>query len=255
MKEYPRTKQLILHIPHSSENIPHTRGYVVNRAIIDEEILKLTDWHTDDLFSFEDSIDVKANFSRVFCDTERFSDDSQEVMAKFGMGVLYEKADDGSVIRKINQEVRDSILNEYYWPHHEKLNKAVEKQLNAHGKALIIDCHSFPNIPFNRSLNTRMPRPDFNIGTDSFHTPNYLIELSKDFFTEKGYTIGIDWPYSGSIVPLKYYKQNKNVESIMLEVNRRLYLKEGTNEKSENYLPIKEVVSEYLEMIQIAFNK
>ena len=100
-----------------------------------------------------------------------------------------------------------------------------------------------------------MPRPDFNIGTDSFHTPNYLIELSKDFFTEKGYTIGIDWPYSGSIVPLKYYKQNKNVESIMLEVNRRLYLKEGTNEKSENYLPLKEVVSEYLEMIHIAFNK
>jgi N-formylglutamate amidohydrolase len=228
---------------------------VVSREVIDEEILKLTDWYTDDLFYFEDSISVKANFSRIFCDAERFSDDRQEVMAKFGMGVLYEKADDGTVIRKISKELRDSILSEYYWPHHEKLNKAVEKQLKANGKAMIVDCHSFPNIPFNRSLNTRMPRPDFNIGTDSFHTPNYLIELSKDFFEYKGYTVGVDWPYSGSIVPMTHYKTNKDVQSIMLEINRALYLGESGNNKSINYQALKETVSEYLEIIEKTINK
>ena len=93
---------LILHIPHSSDKIPFDTGYVVDRKVLDQEIIKLTDWYTDDLFLFEDSIIVKADFSRIFCDTERFSDDSQEVMAKYGMGVLYEKSDDGSVIREIN---------------------------------------------------------------------------------------------------------------------------------------------------------
>lgn len=82
----------ILHIPHSSTKIPMTNGYVVDQEVLDREILKLTDWYTDDLFSLVGSIQVRADFSRIFCDTERFTDDSLEVMAKFGMGVLYEKA-------------------------------------------------------------------------------------------------------------------------------------------------------------------
>ena len=247
--------KLILHIPHSSDKIPDRKGYVVDKKILDKEIIKLTDWYTDDLFFFEDSIPVKADFSRIFCDTERFSDDSQEVMAEYGMGVLYEKGDDGSVIRVVNERLREEILNRYYWPHHEKLNQAVDSQLKLHGKALIVDCHSFPSKPLFRDLDQNSDRPDFNIGTDSFHTPNYLIEMSKDFFKKKGYTLGIDWPYSGSIVPLNHYQKTKDVESIMLEINRALYLNEPGNNMSSNYSTIKETVTEYLEILKTARNK
>jgi hypothetical protein len=45
-------------------------------------------------------------------------------------------------------------------------------------------------------------------------------------------------------------KMNKNVESIMLEVNRTLYLKEGTHQKSENYKQTKKVVQEYLQYLK-----
>ena len=246
--------KLILHIPHSSDKIPVKKGYLVDKIILDKEILKLTDWYTDDLFSFENSIVVKADFSRIFCDTERFSDDNLEIMAKFGMGVLYEKGDDGSIIREVNQGLREEILNGYYWDHHKKLNQAVDNQLKLNGKALIIDCHSFPSKSLFRDIDQNKNRPDFNIGTDSFHTPKYLIEISKDFFNKKGYTLGVDWPYSGSIVPLNHYQKTKNVESIMLEVNRALYLNEPGNEMSSNYLVIKETISEYLEIIKIACN-
>ena len=241
--------KLILHIPHSSDKIPINKGYVVDKKILDKEIIKLTDWYTDDLFSFEGSIAVKAEFSRIFCDTERFSDDSQEVMAQYGMGVLYEKLDDGSVMREVNPKLREEILNGYYWPHHEKLNQAVNDQLESNGKALIVDCHSFPSNPLIRGLSQEKNRPDFNIGTDSFHTPNYLIEISKAFFKRKGYTLGVDWPYSGSIVPLNHYHKTKNVESIMLEINRALYLNEPGNKMSNNYRAIKETVTEYLKIL------
>ncbi len=249
------TNYLILHVPHSSDRIPDRKGFLVKKEILDKEILKLTDWFTDDLFSFNESIVIKAEFSRIFCDPERFSDDSQEVMAQFGMGVLYEKSDDDSVIRQVSQELRKEILDTYYWPHHEKLNQAVEQQLKLHGKAVIIDCHSFPSKPLFRDLNQNSNRPDFNIGTDPFHTPSYLIEISKDFFRQKGYTLGIDWPYGGSIVPLKYYHETKNVESIMLEINRALYLDEPSNKISSNYMVIKEILTEYLETIKTACNR
>jgi len=51
-------------------------------------------------------------------------------------------------------------------------------------------------------------------------------------------------------VPLEYYQKNKNVQSIMQEVNRKLYLKPDSNEKSENYDETKQVEQEYIQMIK-----
>ena len=242
--------KLILHIPHASEYIPDWTIYVFDQKTLKQEILKLTDWHTDNLFLFNDAQTIKANFSRVFCDVERFSKDSQEVMAKFGMGALYEKSDNGLTLRIVNQEMRNYILTNYYWPHHEKLNQTVEQQLKENGKATIVDCHSFPNKPFKRDLNQNPDRPDFNIGTDTFHTPKKLITLSKNFFNDKGFSVGVDWPYSGTIVPLAHSKKNKNVQSIMLEVNRSLYLNENANSRSKQYLKTKGIIQEYLKLLQ-----
>lgn len=240
---------IILHIPHSSTLIPYKDGYLVNDTIINEEILKLTDWYTDDLFDLADTITIRADFSRIFCDPERFVDDSEELMAKYGMGVLYIKTDDGRELRKVSKKLRDRILHDFYYPHHNKLNQAVNAQLKKHITTTIIDCHSFPNIPFNCSENKDHNRPDFNIGTDQFHTPQKLIDISIDFFNKEGYSLGIDWPYSGSIVSNEHYLKNKNVQTIMLEINRKLYLEESTNKKSTNYSKIKRVAKEFLKAI------
>ena len=62
--------------------------------------------------------------------------------------------------------------------------------------------------------------------------------------------MGIDTPYSGSIVPMEYYQKDKRVSSIMLEVNRRLYLNEPTNEKSEGYNKTKEIVQGYMNLLR-----
>jgi N-formylglutamate amidohydrolase len=236
---------LILHIPHAATNIPLMEGYY-SPDNLEKEILKLTDWYTEDLFHSPSNISIQATFSRIFCDVERFYEDDKEVMSKFGMGALYSKYDNGEDLRLVTPGLREKVLSEYYWPHHQNLFKAVASQLKAFNSCLIIDCHSFPDNPFKSSINKRLDRPDFNIGTDSFHTPHLLVEKAKEYFKDLGYTLGIDWPYSGSMVPAEYYKTNKNVNSIMLEVNRRLYLKKNTNIKSDNYYKIKEAIQEFL---------
>jgi N-formylglutamate amidohydrolase len=242
--------KIILHIPHSSTHIPLKEGFVVDENYLAKEMLKLTDWYTDDLFySAEDEM-IVAEFSRIFCDPERFTDDSQEVMAQYGMGVLYEKSDNGEDIRVVTPELKEKVLTSYYWTHHHKLSLAVKNQLDTHGKAMIIDCHSYPSTPLKRDLDKNPRRPDFNIGTDSYHTPKELIDLSISFFKKAGYTLGIDWPYKGSIVPLEHYQKNKNVSTIMLEINRALYLNEPTNQKSETYSQIKQITSEYIRTIK-----
>ncbi len=118
-------KQLILHIPDASNHIPLKEGFIVNESFLQAEMLKLTDWFTEELFQSEGGISFVANFSRVFCDPERFSEDELEVMAEVGMGVLYERSDEGNIIREVNEQLREKILTHFYWKHHAQLNKAV----------------------------------------------------------------------------------------------------------------------------------
>ena len=165
-----------------------------------------------------------APFSRVFCDVERFTDDTLEPMAKYGMGVLYEKTDGGNPMRKVSATYRKEVVEKYYNVHHRYLTEAVEKQLAQHNRALLIDCHSFPDVPLQRDLDQYTPRPDFNLGTDPFHTPPELTRQAHRFFVERGFTVEINRPYAGTLVPMRWYNNNNSVQSLMLEVNRRLFV-------------------------------
>ena len=243
-------KKLVLHIPHSSTKIPLLDGYVSTQDEIQDEIIRLTDWYTDDLFDTEVDDKIVTPYSRIFCDVERFADDELEVMSKFGMGVLYEKLDNGNILRIVSPKLKQDVLKNFYWVHHDLFSKAVKKSLEQTKSCLILDCHSFPSSPLTRAIVQDEIRPDFNIGTDSYHTPKYIIDESINYFETKGYTLGIDTPYSGSIVPMEYYQKDPRVTSIMLEVNRGLYLKENSNEKSENYNKTKEIVQEYMNLLK-----
>ncbi len=89
-------KKLILHIPHSAKKIPLKKGFIISQEKIDNEIMKLTDWHTEDLYNSKTCESIVFEYSRIFCDPERFSDDSKEPIAKVGMGVLHEKTGETS---------------------------------------------------------------------------------------------------------------------------------------------------------------
>jgi N-formylglutamate amidohydrolase len=103
-----------------------------------------------------------------------------------------------------------------FFSNHNKLTKLVEDKLNKFGEALIIDSHSFSN--------DSLDYPDICLGTDEYHTPPNLINRISDFFKKEGYLVKINYPFSGTIVPLKYLNKNKNVNSILIEINKNVYL-------------------------------
>jgi N-formylglutamate deformylase len=241
---------IILHIPHASTKIPLKEGYTGNDQIVEQEVNLLTDWFTDELFSHADAVRIVSPFSRVFCDVERFPDDKDEVMAQYGMGMLYEKTDDGKELRQVSDELRNHIKQTYYDKHHANFTEAVDSALKEKGEVLILDCHSYRDQPFHRDLIKKYPRPDFNIGTDSYHTSDSLRAFSLDFFTSNGYTILDNDPYAGALTPLKYYRKDIRVKSLMLEINRKLYMSQVAAEKpskSDNFLQIKQVVHQFID--------
>ena len=213
---------ILLHVPHASTFIPSEelpRFYPVDLA---DEQLKMTDRYCDELFTGYDSVVFPV--SRLICDPERFRDDAQEAMSRVGMGSIYIKTSSGAALRKLTHEEREGLLRRYYDPHHARLTAGVEQKLQTHRRCLIVDGHSFHPSPLPYEPDQDPNRPDFCIGTDPFHTPEGLAALAVDFLQWRGFSVSLNRPYAGSLVPLKYYRRDRRVLSLMIEINRSLYM-------------------------------
>lgn len=225
-------KIAVVHVPHSSHRIPTYQGYR-DLALLKSQIELLTDWETSTIFSFDDAKRLVAKFNRCFCDVERLPDD-MEPMSKVGRGLFYTHSDDGQVLRYDTPENR-KIVMEYYEKHHKALEGMVSDKLEKHGECYIIDGHSFPDKPFQTDMDKSEDRADFCIGTDEFHTPKEDVKKLVAGLQKYGYSVSIDTPYSGTIVPLSMYQKEERVKSMMIEVNRRLYLMDGFLENRYKY--------------------
>lgn len=219
-------ESLIFHIPHSQTLIPIYDKF--NLDLIDGQIKLLTDFHTDELFSIPNTSNIVFPYSRIYCDVERLPD-INEPMFKKGRGFYYTHTDDGRELRVLDIENKATVL-EFYNQHHNKLLSMVEDKLAKLGFATIIDCHSFSDTPFQSDLDQTTPRPDVCIGTDPFHTPEFLINLIQKGFENHGYSVKINAPYSGTIVPLNHHNKTKEVQSVMIELNRKLFTSGGVTD-------------------------
>ncbi len=237
---------MILHIPHSSTVLPNT--FKVSEGIsLQKEFQRMTDCFTDELFDYNKATKLVFPYSRLYCDVERFRDDNDEAMSKKGMGVCYTTSSFGTKLREVSEEEKEFIKSTHYDAHHKQFEALVEEELKERGSALIVDCHSFSNevLPHEESS----VRPDICIGTDDFHTPVDLIVTVSDIFKEAGLNVVINQPFAGTIVPLKFYGKDKRVKSIMIEVNRKLYLNEKF-EKSEKFNDVQNLIGNVLKKIK-----
>ena len=190
----------------------------------------MTDTYTEELFGgMPDATDIVFPISRIVLDPERFEDDSLELMAQCGMGVVYTHTSQKTPLRRalIRQE-RNALLDRYYRPHHAKLEAVTEEAITAHGGCLIIDAHSFPSHALPYELDASLLRPEICIGTDAYHTPPELTEAAKRSFTRYGFEVALDAPFSGTLVPAALYHRDRRAHSLMIEVRRDLYMDKTT---------------------------
>jgi N-formylglutamate amidohydrolase len=252
----------ILHIPHASLAIPPEvlADYVVPRAVLDEHLARSTDHFTDELFRATDveMCAVIHEVSRLVVDPERFEDDACEPMAAMGLGVLYERGHDGARIRRpLDPARRRWYLDRWYRRHHRRLSDAADAALARAGRVLIIDAHSFPDEPFAVDADQTQPRPDACIGTAGIHTPVALVETARGYCRDAGWSLGVDAPYSGSIVPMEHFGCNPRVLSVMIEVNRKRYMRlEGTRAvRTDGFEPTRAFVSGLVAALRDAASK
>ena len=234
---------VIAHVPHASTHIPEAVRVELRMsdAELADELLRLTDHFTDELFAGLAELGVTRfvnDLSRFVFDPERFLDDAAEPMAARGQGVVYWQGTQGQVIRKASVELRAKRIEALYRPYHAALDGLVGEVLEEAGACLVLDCHSFPSVPLPSELDQAPGRPDICLGTDPLHTPAALADALEAAFANEGFVVRRDAPYAGTFVPSGYYGRDRRVRSVMIEVRRGLYIDEATGRRRPGFADV-----------------
>ena len=226
---------MVLHIPHSSLEIPKDELLKTTQQDFDF----LTDHYTDSLFIHRYSERVIFPYSRLFCDVERYRDDEKEEMSKIGHGVVYTKGATKNIIREnLSEEHIENVKSKYYDKHHKELALAVNRQTALFPKVVLVDCHSFRD---DENIYA-----DFCIGINKENVPPFIEEIIE-LLHSKGFTISINEPFIGSMIPEKFIGQ-EDIFTFMIEVNKNLYLTEKY-EKNKNFINIRNTITEILDIV------
>jgi len=229
------TIKTIVHIPHSSTRIPdRVRGqFVLREPALQREMDLMTDWFTDEIFGgLAGASDVVFPVSRLVVDPEWFEDDDHEPMAGWGMGVVYERCSDQAPLRRtLGAGERQTLMDDFYHPHHRALSDLTQEVITRHGRCFILDGHSFPLVPSPYEVNQSLARPEICIGVDAYHTPASLRDAAVQLFEEAGFTTAVNHPFAGAMVARGFYQTDKRVVALMIEVRRDLYMDERNVER------------------------
>lgn len=211
MKLPPELASVILHIPHASTYIPDdvNSQFSIDQAALDRELNQMTDHFTDwivEPLKLPSTQKVIAPVSRLVVDMERFVNDELEIMAKIGMGVIYERGSQQQRIRhSTTKQQRENLLDQLYTPHHNSLIDQTHRCLVANGYALIFDIHSYPSKASPYEINQTQHRPQICIGTCDFHTPSSVADAATTAFTEEGFEVTLNEPFAGTLIPTPFW--------------------------------------------------
>ena len=104
--------------------------------------------------------------------------------------------------------------------------------------SLIIGCHSFPSD---------LADIDICIGynDDASKPEQEMIDKATHLLDRAGFKVGLNNPYSNSITP----KKPIDYKSLMIEVNKRCYMNEGTLARTVGYDIISGLVNDFYRLV------
>jgi N-formylglutamate amidohydrolase len=239
---------VILHAPHGGRLIPaeHLGAYVVSADELEVEKDIMTDHFTDVLVGgITGASSVINELSRFAVDVERFPDETEEMNA-VGMGVLYTHGSRGQQIRDLHNADRPALM-QHFDAYSAAFTDLVNATLRIHGRAVIIDVHSYPEHALAYELHAEQPRPELCLGFEDFHASTELVHTATDAFAQL--QLLANGPFADAYVPLEHYGTDARVQSVMLEIRRDVYLQDSLELKPEPLHGLQESLQQLVDAV------
>ena len=243
---------LVLDSPHSGSDYPPDF-----RPTVAHELLRQAeDSFVDELYGSGPAAGatlIAARFPRSYIDPNRsLLDIDSSLMdapwpgpaipsrkTQLGIGLIWRLLDTGEPIysRKLTvDEVKQRIVR-YHQPYQRAVKDAMDEAFDHFGAVWHINCHSMSAL--SGAVAEEGPgktRADFVLGDrDGTTCEPQFTAFVAEMLKSMGYSVKINDPYKGVELVRAFSDPKGGRHSLQIEVNRKLYMDEGTREKNSNF--------------------
>lgn len=261
-----RTVPLVFASPHSGRDYP--ADFVAASRLDPQGLRRSEDSFVDELFASAQHFGaplLAARFPRAFCDPNRepyeldpamFSGplpqyaNTRSPRVAAGLGTIAKVVATGAEIyaSKLPLSEIERRVSQYYRPYHRRLQALLEESRALFGWSVLVDCHSMPSIGGPMDRDVGLSRVDVVLG-DCFGAAcaPVVTQVVEETFRARGYRVVRNTPYAGGFTTRHYGKPRTGSHALQIELNRALYMDEGTHTKTPGFTrlasDIKDVVA------------
>jgi N-formylglutamate deformylase len=246
---------VVLDSPHSGACYPaRFRPRVPLR-----ELRRVEDAFVDELFDGAPALGASllaAAFPRSFIDPNRAVDDLDPAMiagpwphrvnptekSRLGHGLIWRSCPSERPMydRPLAPEEVAWRIEAFWRPYHEALEGELARAYAAFGAVWHLNCHSMPASSSPIVTGRTGARADFVLGDrDGSSCAPAFTHFVRDRLVAMGYSVRINDPYRGAELVRLHGRPAEDRHSLQIEINRGLYMREATLEKTQGFARLK----------------
>ncbi len=186
-----------------------------------------------------------AHMSRYLVDLNRNETDldAQAVegappAARATRGIVWRLTSDGLRVldAPLPRRELERRLDLVYRPYHRTLAALLERKRARFGYAVLLAAHSMPSVGRAGHGDASMARADIVPGTRGRTSASVgIIDVVDAHAKDAGFSVRHDDPYQGGYTTQHYGRPDLQVHVVQVELARRLYMDEGTLQKSSGF--------------------
>jgi N-formylglutamate deformylase len=211
--------------------------------------------YVEDLYAVGPSLGASllyACFPNTYIDTNRSAADIDESLIEGkwpreikqsdftsrGLGLLKRLSRYGEPLqeRKLTVEEVQRRLAIYHEPYHAELARMLGQMKQQHGVAFQLSCHCMSAVGAPTHADPGKQRADFNLGNMNGATcsPEFMSFLATTL-EGLGHSVSLNFPYYGGELIARHADPCAGIESVFIEVNKKLFIDTKTFKKTANF--------------------
>ena len=256
---------VLIDVSRSGREYPHDFRSPLPFTVLHDNV----SMYVEDLYAAGPSLGASllyACFPNTYIDTNRSAADIDESLIEGkwpgaikqsdftsrGLGLLKRLSRYGEPLqeRKLTIDEVQQRLAIYHEPYHAELARMLSQMKQQHGVAFQLSCHCMSAVGAPTHADPGKPRADFNLGNMNGATcsPEFMSFLARTL-GDLGHSVSLNFPYYGGELIARHADPRAGIESVFIEVNKKLFIDTKTFKRTANFDRLKSSIDKMVRAV------